>query len=226
MPSDRLADLRVNAVQQSTIPPYAYTVGLAQSAGCELICAGALRYNVQEIDSILRACAREMVRVGPPRSTSVSVEGLGDFVIGHVHREWLTELIPGQLRGAPTSTWYQVVPTCPDPTVDTPDLGMPRSAERDPAWRWLDHPWDLDAPNGSHLVTTLEVLSQRNPLTIFRWELDQWEALDRPAVEIDQDNARVVPLGVLAEIVEDWSPFLNLNVGEGLQLVGGHWIPA
>lgn len=55
-------------------------------------------------------------------------------------------------------------------------------------------------------------------MTIFRWEVDQREALDVPASDVNRADARVVPLGLLTAIVDDWSPFLGLRVGEGLQL--------
>lgn len=226
MATDGAAGVRVNAVQQSTIPPYAYTVGLASPAGHELICAGALRYDVQQIASILLACAEEVRRNDAQVPRSVSVAGRGDFLLGDVHEEWVDALIPAQSRGPSAEAWIQVTPSRPRPTIDVPDLAAARSEDRDPAWRWLDHAWDVEAPRDSHLVTTLGVLTGQTPVTIFRWELDQWEALDRPAAEVEHSEARVAPLGLLKAMVDDWSPFLHLNVGEGLQLVRGQWRPA
>jgi hypothetical protein len=127
-------------------------------------------------------------------------------------------LIPAKFRGERAGRWKQVIPLRPGPTIDVPDLSAPRSLDRDPAWRWLDHEWDVGAPSGSHLVTTLGVLSGRTPVTIFRWEIDQWEALDMPAADVSRADARVAPLGLLTEIVDDWSRCLRLEVGEGLQL--------
>lgn len=219
-------DIRVNAVQQSTIPPYAYTVGLQSESGQELICAGALRYTVQEVATILRTSAAEVVRADPQVPEVVAVAGVGDFVLGDVHHQWLAGLIPAEFRGERAGRWQQVIPLRPGPTIDIPDLSAPRSFDRDPAWRWLDHQWDMDAPSGSHLVTTLGVLSGGTPVTVFRWEIDQWEALDVPAGDVNRADARVVPLGLLTAIVDDWPRFLRLKVGEGLQLVAGHWTPA
>lgn len=216
-------DVRVNAVQQSTIPPYAYTVGLRSDAGHELVCAGALRHTVQEVATVLRASAAAMVRAGRQVPEVVSVAGVGDFVLGDVHHQWLAGLIPAELRGG---GWRQVVPLRPGPTVDIPDLSAPRSSGRDPAWRWLDHQWDVEAPTGSHLVTTLDVLSGRSPVTIFRRETDQWEVLDVPAGDVDRADARVAPLGPLTVVVGDWSRFFHLRLGEGLQRVGDRWLPA
>ena len=45
-----IPEIRVTAVQQGTVPPYAYTQGATALAGRELVCAGALRYDVHEID--------------------------------------------------------------------------------------------------------------------------------------------------------------------------------
>lgn len=218
--------MQVNAVQQSTIPPYAYTVGLAPMVGHELVCAGALRYSVDQVASILRSCATGMVRGKTRSATPLRVAGLGDFTLGTVHSEWLMGLIPSEYRGEPAIAWHQVIPVHPPATVDVPDLAVSPAEGRDPAWRWLFQHWDVDVPDDSHLVTTLGVLTGSRPNTVFRWEFDQWEALDRPAVEIDHAGARVAPIGVLAAIVDDWSVFLRLPVGEGLRLVDGRWIPA
>jgi hypothetical protein len=226
MPTEKDTHIRVNAVQQSTIPPYAYTVGLRPKTGHELVCAGALRYTVQEVATILRASAAEMVRADPQVPDVVAVAGVGDFVLGDVHHQWLVGLIPAEFRDEPGGRWKQVIPLRPGPTIDIPDLSAPRSFVRDPAWRWLDHRWDVGAPSGSHLVTTLSVLSGRTPVTIFRWEVDQWEALDVPAGDVNRADARVAPLGLLTMIVDDWSQFLRLGVGEGLQLVAGQWTSA
>lgn len=147
----------MNAVQQGVIPPYAYIVGFRSEAGHELVCAGALRYTVQEVATILRASAAEMVRADPQVPEVVAVAGVGDFVVGDVHHQWLGGLIPEKLRGERAGRWMQVIPLRPDPTIDVPDLSAPRSFDRDPAWRWLDHEWDVGVPSGSHLVTTLGV---------------------------------------------------------------------
>jgi hypothetical protein len=161
-----------------------------------------------------------------PELELVTLPGLGEFALGPVHGEWLADLVPSGYRNEATGTWRPVIPIAPPPTVDIPDLAVAPSDGRDPAWRWLVREWDFDIPSDSHLVTTLGVLTGSTPVTIFRWEIDQWEALDKPAVEVDHSDARVAPIGVLSAIVDDWSLFLRLPVGAGPQYNAGQWTPA
>jgi hypothetical protein len=226
MSVDRAHGVRINAVQQGTVPPYAYTLDPVGRGRHGLICAGAVRYSVQQVSVVLRTCAEELAGSTGRVPRSLSVRGLGEFTLGSVHPEWLEVIVPSEHRDHSHVAWLQVVPSPPNRTIDVPDLSRPRSSDGDPAWRWLDSPWDIDAPSDSHLVTTLGVLTGRAPLTIFRWESGQWEALDRPAADVDRSEARVVPLGLLTAIVDDWSPFVTLRVGEGLEHVAGQWQPA
>lgn len=227
MVANESAGVRVNAVQQGVVPPYAYSVGLASRSGYDLICAGALRYRVDQIGAIIQACASQLARTrGAATSEILTVIGLGEFSLGSVHGDWLSGLIPAEYQNRSAGTWYQLIPTFPARTVDVPDLAISPSEGRDPVWQWLTRAWDLDIPKGGHLVTTLDVLSGTAPITVFRWEADQWEALERPAVEVDHADARVAPISVLSAVVADWTPFLRLPVGQGLRRISGNWIPA
>lgn len=226
MTADGPLNVRVNAVQQGTVPPYAYSVGLASIAGCELLCAGALRYNVNQVAFIIQSCASQIFEGSGSVPASVYVTDLGSFDLGPVHDNWLSALIPSQYYRGTSQAWRQLIPVVPAPTVDVPDLAVPPSDGRDPAWRWLGRDWDLSIPVDSRLVTTIDVLSGSAPVTIFRWESDQWEALDKPAKEIAHADARVAPIGILSAIVDDWESFLRLPVGQGLKCTAGNWVSA
>lgn len=217
-------EIRVTAVQQGKVPPYAYTQGATALAGYELVCAGALRYDVHQIHRILRACAEELAHRSSYDASPIYIEGLGTFSIRTVEPDWVEALQLGagtRQRG----NWLQVVPVDPAPTVDTPDMTKSLGDGRDPVWQWLVRPWDLPVPSESHLVTTLGVLTKSSqPISVFRWEVDQWEALDRPADQVERDTARVAPIGLLAAVVADCSLALSLGIGEGLQRVGSGWM--
>jgi hypothetical protein len=218
-------EIRVIAVQQGTVPPYAYTQGAAALAGRELVCAGAVRYDVHQVDRILRACAADLAHRSSRDASPVYVEGLGTFAIGTVEPDWVEALQLGARTLQRRGNWVQVVPLDPSPTVDTPDMTKSLGGGRDPVWQWLVRLWDLPVPSESHLVTTLGVLTKSSPpVSVFRWEVDQWEVLDRPADQVERAAARVAPIGLLAAVVADWSLALSLGVGEGLQRVGSSWM--
>lgn len=220
-----IPEIRVTAVQQGTVPPYAYTQDATALAGRELVCAGALRYDVHEIDRILRACAADLAHRSSLDATPIYVEGLGTFASGTVEPDWVEALQLGARMRERRGNWVQIVPVDPAPTVDSPDMAKSLGEGRDPVWQWLVRPWDLPVPSESHLVTTLGVLTKSSPpVSVFRWEVDQWEALDRPADQVVRDTVRVTPIGLLAAVVADYSLALSLGIGEGLQRVGSAWI--
>ncbi|WP_139346625.1 hypothetical protein [Sinomonas mesophila] len=218
-------EIRVIFVQQGTTPSYGYTEGVTALAGCELVCAGALRYNVYEVDRILRACAENLARRSSHEAAMVEVAGLGTFTTGGVESDWVEALLLGTPMRRLQAHWVQVIPVEPTPTVDTPDMARSLSEGHDPVWQWLVRPWDLPIPEKSCLVTTLAVLTRFSPpVSIYRWDVDQWEALDKPAVELDRATARVAPFGVLTALVADWSLALSLEVGEGFERIGSEWM--
>jgi hypothetical protein len=218
-------EIHVTAVQQSTIPPYAYTQGAAAQSGHELVCAGALRYDVRQVDRVLRACAADLAHLPSHDPPPVCVEGLGTFALGAVEQDWVEALQLGARRQQASGNWVQVIPIDPPSTVDIPDMAKSLGEGPDPVWQWLVRPWNLAVPLESHLVTTLGVLTKSSPpVSVFRWEVDQWEALDSPADQVDRAAVRVTPIGLLSAVVTDWSLALSLGVGEGLQRVGSEWM--
>lgn len=218
-------EIRVVFVQQGTVPSYGYTEGVTALAGCELVCAGALRYDVYQVERILRACAEDLMRRASHESAMVEVAGLGTFAMGGVERDWVEALLLGNRTRRRQAHWVQIIPVEPAPTLDTPDMARRLAEGHNPAWQWLVRPWDLPIPEESWVVTTLEVLTGSSPpVTIYRWEADQWEALDKRAAEVDRDVVRVAPFGLLTAVVADWSLALSLGVGEGFQRVGSEWV--
>ncbi|GAB4100068.1 hypothetical protein [Sinomonas halotolerans] len=218
-------EIRVIFVQQGTVPSYGYTEGVRGRAGCELVCAGALRYDVYQVERILRACAEDLTRRPSHEAAMVEVAGLGTFAMGGVEPDWVEALLLGIPARRQQARWVQVIPVEPAPTLDTPDMARSLAEGHDPAWQWLVRPWDLPIPEESCVVTTLEVLTGSSPpVTIYRWEAGQWEALDKPAAELDRATARVAPFGLLTALVADWSLALSLGVGEGFQRLGSEWI--
>lgn len=79
-------------------------------------------------------------------------------------------------------------------------------------------------PTNAKLVATVDVLRGTPAQTVYRWEVDQWELLDRPAAEIAHEDARVAPIGLLVELEKQWAEMLQLEVGSGMKREGGNWI--
>ena len=208
--------IRVVYVQQSEVPSFAYTIGLSALCGNELIFAGGLRFYFDDVETVLLEIARDIIASKIVGHTGFFVvRDLGEFDLRPVLDEWVRAFDPAVPASGYPIHWLQVMPTGENLTIDVPDLSRPRPLDAQDPFRWLDRDWNLGAPHDAHLVTTLSVLRGAPLRTVYRWELDQWEVLDLPAGEIDHDEARVAPIGLLACLLPRWQEALELEPGQG-----------
>ncbi|GAA3801103.1 hypothetical protein [Nocardioides panacisoli] len=212
--------VHVTYVKQGLVPQYAYTHDISGSSPFEFVCAGVTGLVYRQVDDLLRYAYAQT----PDNLASLGTFGDLDqqFTLNSVDQSWLSVLVPRTRQGA---HYLQVVPRCVPNTVDTPDLSLARDRSRDVAWRWLDEPWAYDVPSGSSLVTTLAVMSGTPPISFYRWEPDQWEALDKSAADVVREDVRVLPIGVLPLISPHHDSIRGLRVGAGLKLTGQGLVP-
>src|SRR6516165_1851245 len=131
----------VYVISGGETPRFAYTIGLSESVGVELILAGAVFYMKDEVLQIIEAIASELKTAHERRTFEVT--GLGSFSLRQVHATWAAEFILGafdyyQKRDIEA---LQIVPDEVHWTLDVPDMTAPWSATEEPVWRWLREPW-------------------------------------------------------------------------------------
>ena len=218
--------LHVYMVISDVTPRFAYTIGLSESVGVELIFAGAVFYMKDEVLQIIEAIASELKTSHERRTFEVS--GLGSFSLRQVHASWAGEFILGafdyyQKRDIQT---LQIVPDEVHWTLDVPDMSAPWSATGAPVWRWLREPWTFAVPKESTAVTDLAAL-QGEPVTeAARWENDYWELFAGCGPDVPKDEKRVVALGTLLAADPSLAAVLSLQLGEGLWRDGhSEWHP-
>lgn len=215
-------------VSGATVPGYAYTIGLMDSMGAELILAGATFYMADEVRRILESGRLELAS-GNGLGSGLVVDGLGSFRIQELHRSWIRTLMLGAVdfyHGAEVRA-LQFVPDHTHMTIDVPDLSKEWSASEEPAWQWLHLPWSYDVPPDSTATTNLDALRGARITEVTRWEAGEWEMFAGPGPDVSYNDARVVPLGTLLASDPTLSPAVNLEIGCGLWRDGGDggWNP-
>jgi len=198
----------VTVVQQSEVPRFAYTIGLRDSLGFELVLPGAV--------SLLRQDALRMIRAA--RDGTTVVPEVGEFALGAVHPSWQDPLLLGALdvHGAEHVPARQVIPLGDLRTYDVPDLAQPWDARRERVWRWLHEPWDLPVPIDAKAVSDVEALRGAPITQAMRREDDTWELFSRDSETFPKEEVRIVPLGGLVGFDPTLEPVLDLPLEKGL----------
>lgn len=218
----------VYVVVGSVIPRYAYTIGVSESIGAELILAGASFYGNDDVVEIINDIATQLKAERDRERFEVTEYGL--FTLRKVHRSWATEFMLGafdyyQRRDIPA---LQIVPDKTHWTIDIPDMSTPWSATAELAWRWLCDPCPYPVSKQAMAATNLATLRGERITEAKRWEEDEWEIFAGDGSNVSQDDLRVLALGSLLAMDESLVPVLNLLVGEGLWRdpePGSEWHP-
>jgi hypothetical protein len=206
----------IYVVSGGSTPRFAYTIGVSESIGIELILAGAIFYMFDEVGTIINDIASQL-KAQPDRRIC-EVTGLGSFTLRKVHSSWAKEFMLGafdyyQRRDIPA---LQIVPDKEHWTIDVPDMSVPWNATAEPAWRWLYERWAWPVPENSTATTDLAALRGGRVTEAMRWEEDDWEIFVGDGPEIPKDEMRVVPLGTLIGADKSLEPVVHLAKGEGL----------
>lgn len=218
----------IYVVSGDNSPRFAYTIGLSESIGVELILAGAIVYMKDEVLKVINDFA---MRLKAHRDQQVfKIAGLGSFTLRKAHSSWTTELMLGALdyyavRDIPT---LQIVPDKAHWTIDVPNLSAAWNASTEPVWRWLKEPWTFPVPRNSMAATNLAALRGGRITEVVRWENDYWEVFAGAGPDVTKDETRVVPLGTLVATDDSLVPVVSLALGEGLWRdagTGSEWHP-
>jgi Domain of unknown function (DUF4262) len=198
-------------------PRFAYTIGLSESIGAELIFAGAVFYYSEEVSQIVTKIASQLKREGI-RETTFDIDRQGSFTNRKVHNTWTTELMLGALdyyKKRDISA-VQIVPDKAHWTIDVPDMSAPWNATKEPVWRWLREDWTYPVPKDSTAATNLDALRGGRVTEIMRWEEDEWEIFAGAGPDVSKEDMRVVPLGTLIAADRTVEAAVRLTVGEGI----------
>lgn len=209
----------IYVVAAEETPRFAYTIGVSEAIGVELILAGACFYSSRGVAQIIN----DMVpRLKPAVDWEVSrfdLAGFGSFTVRKAHPSWSTALMLGALDYYSVNeiAAVQIVPGQARWTIDVPDMGAAWSATTEPIWRWLHEPWTYPVPKEARAATDLAALRGERITEAVRWEEDEWELFSGPGPDIPKDEMRMVPLGTLLAVDPSLVPVVSLALAEGLR---------
>ena len=202
----------IYVVQQGECPRYAYTIGLTNRVGFELVAPGLVLLEIDDLVLVINhlasfALSMEMGGV----YEKCNVPGVGYFSLKSADSSWGERLLIG------AESYYnhavagkQIFPEQHTYTVDTPDLELPFDASSQQAWRWLDEPWSLPIPPSSVVTTDVRALLGRRIVEASRWEDSLWEMFS-------EEDIRVVPFSVLLSADSTIEKTMSLRIGESLR---------
>jgi hypothetical protein len=199
-------------------PRYAYTIGLIHKLGIELIFAGGLFYMKNELYEIFNSVVKEIQQHERTIDSKISTENLGDFALSNVDDSWSELMLLGvyDFYDLKNIKVFQIKPDSRHFTLDIPEMNTKFSTSLDKIWQWLNREWHYSVPENSDVVTNLIAL-QGSPITeIMRCEEDEWEMFSGSGPDVEKEDARVVPLGVLLGIDDSIHAALGLEIGKGL----------
>jgi len=204
-------------VRGAQCPRLAYTIGVSEMRGAELILAGAAIYSNDEVRRVIDAfvSSGDAARLG---AEPTEVDSLGTFSLREVHGSWARVLILGAVDyyKSVDIPAIQIVPDKDHWTIDVPDLSRPHSPQSEPVWRWLTEPWEYTVPEGSTAITNLDALRGQRVTEAARWELDEWELFAGAGPDVSEEDSRRVGLGTLLAADPSLRPVTALAVGKAL----------
>jgi hypothetical protein len=129
----------VTLVQGGPLPRFAYTIGLSDTAGHEVVLAGGIGLLLDAVKRALNRAVAAARNQSLTADSGLAVEDVGSFRIRPVHESWATQLLLGAIDfyGRDDVRAVQLIPEGDAWTIDVPDLSVPWSAAREPIWRWL-----------------------------------------------------------------------------------------
>lgn len=208
----------IYVVANAPIPRFAYSIGLHESLGFELVMAGSLFYMREEVLDIINGMATELKAGVVPGCCPLALGPKGSFTLREVDSSWAKMLVLGALDyyDVDAIRTLQILPDLEHRTLDVPDLRKEWNAQVEPAWQWLRQPWLFPVPRKSVAATNIGALRGERITEAARWEEDEWEICAGPATRVPKDEMRVVPLGTLIAADSTLVRATNLSIGEGI----------
>lgn len=194
-------------------PRFSYTIGLTEKLGFELIIAGGFD-SIKENESIFRYIYQQL-ESGCKLDSKFYLSENDIYYLGNVDLSWSKKLMLGvyDYYDLENIVAYQIIPT--NKTLDTPLMSEQRIFN-DPIWKWLDKPWDINAPENSYIVTDVYAMKGKTIVELMRWEEQKWEMFSGPGPDFIEEEIRLVSLGTVLGIDPSLETILKLEIGEGL----------
>lgn len=194
-------------------PHFAYTIGLLDRFGFELVIAGGF-ISTQRYECIVNSICSGLNSGSDVNSIFKSVDG--DKRLIEMHCSWSkkTALWVYDYFKMDSVKTLQVFPL-DGQLLDVPTMSEPFD-EKDPVWKWLSIDWNIDAPKTAYAITNVQFLRGDTITEVVRFEEGYWEMFVGNTNEVADGDVRVLPLGVMIGIDNSLESAIQLGIGCGL----------
>lgn len=208
----------INIVTDGLCPRFGYTIGAIEKIGLEVVFAGGLYYTNEEVSIIIDGIISELNKNSNWQELNVEIDSIGSFSLSKVHDSWCKLLMLGVYDFYKTDniTALQILPDESHYTVEIPKLINEFNSINEPIWQWLVNNWSYPTPKNCTIITNLDALFGKLITEIMRWEEDEWEMFSGPGPDVEQEDIRIVPIGVILGIDNSTVKALDLKIGKGL----------
>lgn len=197
-------------------PRYAYTIGLKEKLGLELVFAGGIYYMKDEVLEIINNITEKLKT--PDRTNAFQINRFGSFLLSKVHKSWsdLMALEVFDYYKQNSIDFFQIIPDPDHFTADIPNMNIEWKESSEPVWKWLKKNWDYPVSKAPTVTTNIDSLRGAKITEVMRWEEDVWEAFAGSREDVNDEDMRVVSLATIIGIDPSALPILELKIGKGL----------
>ena len=209
----RKNNFHITFVVESQNPHFAYTIGLFEKFGFELVIAGGFvskAQNEKKFNTIFSGLNK-----GLNVDAVFTDEDGGVFELVEVHSTWKERMTLGVFDYYKNDKVKVFQVLSEDRLIDTPIMSN-KWNENDKIWCWLDKDWTEDVPLSSHVVTNIDFLKGGTITDVMRWEDEYWEMFVGEGSDVPDENVRILPIGTMLGIDESLRPAIELSIGKGL----------
>lgn len=208
----------VTIVQGGPSPRFAYTIGLHEKFGFELVFAGGSFFAFDEMLGVVKEFARRIRSGESSESSSLEVDRLGSFSLQEIELSWGKRILLGALDfyGLENIKAFQISPDSGHWTIDIPNMRDSWNPAEQPIWRWLDNAWGFPVSSKSVAITNLDALKGQPITEVMRWEEREWEMFAGAGPDVGESDIRKVPLGTMFGHDHTLECITNLDIGSGI----------
>ena len=201
---------------EGPLPRFAYTIGISEKVGPELVFAGAIFYSAEEVACIINTIASSLDKRASWENERILIGSLGYFSLRQVDSSWVNALMLGAIDyyGNRYISALQIVPDDDHWTIDIPNMAQPQNSIAEPVWQWLQEPWSFSIPSGAVATTNLSALRGEPITEAARWESDQWELFAGAGPDVSPVDIRVTPIGTLLAVDQSLGMVVSLQIGQ------------
>jgi len=217
----------INVVNQKLTPRYAYSIGLINSCGFELVLAGCMDLLYDDVISIMNNIGNKLLKHDETIDAQFILGQNGLYKLRKIHESW-SEIM---LLGAKDFFNFDDIPSCQIyPCNDKISFDVPNMDEiflpnSQPIWSWLTNENNSTFPIDSKVIVNKDILFGAKALEIMRWEENEWEIYSTNSDNLNEHDMRIIPLTTMIGAESTLGRILDLEVGKGLvrKLPSNEW---